>query len=410
MPVCFTDRTLTAVVAARFVSLTGTNMTVVALPWFVLATTGSTTKMGLVLACETLPAFALGIPAGGLVASLGPRRALVFGDALRAPLLASVPLLHWAGVLSFPLLLVLVTAIGVFSVPYAAAASSILPEIVGEEPSEVARAQAALQVAIQVTGVTGPVIAGLVIPLIGSPSLLLLDGASYALSAAIVFALVRNVGRATPRAERPRGVLVGVRQVRRDPVLGSIVLTALAAHVGLAALFATLPALAFRSFHDPRTAGILFSADAAGSVLGGLVALWLARRIAPMRLGVAGFALMAVPIWVLALTSPRWIAVAALFIFGIGAPVGVSPISAMLTTRAPTNIRPQVVSAFLAITAAGTPLGAAGAGYAIAAAGFPVTYAAVAGAMTLATGLLAIAARGMHEAPAAALPVAAGPV
>ena len=113
--------------AARFVSLTGTNMTTVALPWFVLATTGSTTKMGLVLACQTLPAFLLGIPAGGLVASLGPRRALVLGDSLRAPLLAAVPALHRLGVLSFPLLLVLVTVIGVFSVPYAAAASSILP-------------------------------------------------------------------------------------------------------------------------------------------------------------------------------------------------------------------------------------------------------------------------------------------
>jgi len=396
------DRTLTAVVAARFVSLTGTNMTVVALPWFVLASTGSTTKMGLVLACQTLPAFALGIPAGGLVASLGPRRALMLGDSLRAPLLAAVPVLHWLGLLSFPLLLVLVTVIGVFSVPYAAAASSILPEIVGEDASEVARAQAALQVAIQVTGVLGPTLAGVLIPFIGSPSLLLLDGASYALSAAIVFSLVRRVGHARPRAERPRGLLVGVRQVRRDPLLGSIVLTALAAHVGLAALFASLPALAFRSYHDPRTAGILFSADAAGSVLGGLAALWLARRVAPMRLGVAGFVAMTVPIWVLAATAPRSVAIVAMFVFGIGGPLGVSPISAMLTTRAPANIRPQVVSAFLAITAAGTPLGAAGAGYAIARAGFPLTYVAVAVAMTVATGLLALAARSMRDAAAGA--------
>src|ERR1051325_11484751 len=83
----FRDRPLAAVVSARFISLTGTNMTTVALPWFVLATTGSTTKMGLVLACQTLPAFALRIPGGNVVALLGPRRALVLGDALRAPLL-----------------------------------------------------------------------------------------------------------------------------------------------------------------------------------------------------------------------------------------------------------------------------------------------------------------------------------
>ena len=99
------NRTLAPLVSARFVSLTGTNMTLVALPWFVLATTGSAAKMGIVLACQTFPAFVLGIPAGTVVARIGARRALVLGDSLRAPLLAAVPVLYWLGVLSFPLLL-----------------------------------------------------------------------------------------------------------------------------------------------------------------------------------------------------------------------------------------------------------------------------------------------------------------
>ena len=381
------NRTLGAVVTARFVSLLGSNMTLVALPWFVLATTSSTARMGVVLACETIPAVVLGVPAGDVVARIGPRRALVLGDALRAPLLAAVPVLSWLGVLSFPLLLLLVTAIGVFSVPYAAASNAILPEIVGEDTSEVARATATLQVAIQTTGVVGPILAGVLIRLAGAPSILLLDAASYGVSAAIVALFVR-AGRGLARAARRRGVLVGVRQVRRDPVLASIVAAALAAHVGLAALFATLPALAFRTFHDARTAGVLFAADAVGSVLGGLLALALARRVQPLRLGVIGFAAMAAPIWILTAASSLPVAVAAMFLFGIGGPLGVSPISATLTTRAPAEIRPQVVSAFLAITAAGTPLGAAGAGLAIERIGFGATYVAIATTTTLATLLL----------------------
>src|SRR5215213_1835189 len=110
-----------ALVLSRAVSLTGTNTTIVALPWFVLATTGSTTRMGLVLACQTFPALVLGLPAGSLVSTLGARRTMIAADTLRAPLLAAVPLLHWADLLSFPVLLVLVTAIGVFTVPYTAA-------------------------------------------------------------------------------------------------------------------------------------------------------------------------------------------------------------------------------------------------------------------------------------------------
>lgn len=381
------ERTLTAVVVARFVSLTGTNMTTVALPWFVLATTGSTARMGLVLACQTLPAFALGIPGGAVVAALGARRSLILGDALRAPLLVAVPVLHATGDLSFPTLLGLVTAIGVFSVPYAAAASSLLPEIVGEDEREVARAQAALQIAIQVTGVVGPVLAGVLIPLLGSAPLLYIDGASYAASALLVVALVR-VGHAVPRAARRPGVLAGVRHVFADPILASIVTVALVAHVGLAALFVSLPALAFREFHDARTAGLLFSADAIGSVLGGVLVLRLARRVAPLRLGAAGFVLMSAPIWLLTIATSRPLAVVVLFLFGLGGPLGVSPISALLTTRAPAEVRPKVVAAFLSITSAGTPLGAAATGYAIVGAGFRVTYAGIAVAMTLATALL----------------------
>jgi MFS family permease len=388
-----------AIIASRFISLTGTNMTVVALPWFVLATTGSTTKMGLVLACQTLPAFALGIPAGGVVAALGPRRALVLGDALRAPLLAAVPTLHWLGLLSFPALLGLVTVVGVFSVPYAAASGSVLPELVGEDEREVSRATAALQVAIQTTGVVGPIAAGALIPLVGAPKLLFFDGASYALSAAIVLAFVR-VGHARPRPAARGNVLVGVRRIRRDSVLASIVLVALIAHVGLAALFASLPALAFRHYHDPRAAGVLFTADAVGSILGGLIALRLARRIDPMRLGLAGFVAMAAPIWLLTIATARPLAIVAMFLFGIGGPLGVSPISATLTTRAPGEIRPQVVSAFLAITSAGTPLGAALTGYAIGRAGFAPTYSGIAGAMTLAVVVLAVAVRRMRALPA----------
>jgi MFS family permease len=393
-----------ALVAARFVSLLGTSTTVVALPWFVLATTGSTTRMGIVLACQTFPSLALGVPAGSVVARLGPRRTLIAADALRAPLLAAVPLLHWAGVLSFPLLLVLVTAIGVFTVPYTAASSSVLPEIVGEDEGEVARATAALQITIQTTRIAGPLLAGVLIPFVGAANLLFVDAISYAASA-VVLAIFVHVGRPIAASLRRRGFLVGVRYVRGDPLLGAILVAALFAHVGLAALFASLPALAFERFHDAKAAGLLFSADAAGSVLGGFAALWLARRVQQLRLGIAGFALMSASIWPLAIVSPYALVVVLLFTYGIGSPLGVSPVSALLTLRAPAEIRPQVTSAFFAITSAGIPVGAAVAGYALDRGGFRMTYGGIAALLTLATVLLAtgirrIEATSTHPAPA----------
>ena len=395
----FANRQLTAVVCARFVSLTGTNLTTVALPWFVLVTTGSTARMGIVLACQTLPAVVLGIPAGQLVARIGPRRSLVLGDALRAPLLAAVPILHAAGALSFPLLLVLVTTIGLFSVPYASAASALLPDLVGENENEVARATAALQVAIQTTGVLGPILAGALIPLVGAANVLLVDAVSYGLSATIVAVFV-HAGKARPAAARVRGLFVGLTQIRRDSLLLAILATATAAHVALAGLFASLPALAYDGYHDPRTAGVLFAADAIGSVVGGLAVLALARRVRPLVLGVVGFAAMAAPLWLLVQTTSLPVAVVSLFVFGVGGPLGVAPISAILTTRAPAAIRPQVVATFLSVSSAGTPLGAVLAGYAIEQVGFRATYVGVAAVMTFSTLLLLRCVRTLQRAAA----------
>lgn len=375
-------------VLARSISLTGTNMTTVALPWFVLAATGSTAKMGLVLACQTLPSVVLGVPAGAVVARLGARQFMVIADAARAPLLALVPILHAAGVLSFPALLGVVTAVGVFSVPYAAAATALLPHLVGEDERELTHANASLQVAIQTTGVIGPVLAGLLIPPFGASNVLYLDAVSYTLSAAVVLLLVPAThGSARPPLRWGR-LLAGVRWLFDDGVLRSIVVATVLAHLAMAALFASLPALAFRQFHDARLAGVMFAADAVGSVLGGLLTMRLARRAPAMSLGLIGFGAMTAGISLVAVSDTRPVAVAAMFVFGLGGPLGVAPLTAVLTGRTSPDSRPQTMSAFFAVSGAGAPIGAAGAGWLIAWAGFTPTYAAIAVAMALATVLL----------------------
>ena len=67
-------RPLAALFVAEIVSTTGSEMAAVALPWFVLVTTGSAAKMSLVLAVEILPIALLGIPSGALISRLGLRR------------------------------------------------------------------------------------------------------------------------------------------------------------------------------------------------------------------------------------------------------------------------------------------------------------------------------------------------
>ena len=99
------QRPIVALVSAEVISSLGSQMTFLALPWFVLSTTGSATRMGVVLAFELLPIAVLGIPSGAVIARYGARRTMIVSDLIRAPLLASIPVLHELGWLTFPLLL-----------------------------------------------------------------------------------------------------------------------------------------------------------------------------------------------------------------------------------------------------------------------------------------------------------------
>src|SRR5207248_4516367 len=131
---------LLALLAAETVSTTGTQMTWLALPWFVLTTTGSAGGMTLVLLSESLGLLLFGLPGGTLLTRLGSRRTMILADAVRAPLTLVIPILYWAGALSFPLLLALVFVLGTFSTPYFAAQRAIVAELVGEDERLVGKA------------------------------------------------------------------------------------------------------------------------------------------------------------------------------------------------------------------------------------------------------------------------------
>src|SRR5919201_6374099 len=98
-------RAIAALFAAEVISTTGTEITAIALPWFVLVTTGSPARMGTAMAAGFLGLTLLGIPGGALAARLDARRTMLVADLACAPLVALIPVLHWTDALSFPVIL-----------------------------------------------------------------------------------------------------------------------------------------------------------------------------------------------------------------------------------------------------------------------------------------------------------------
>ena len=73
---------------AEGVSYLGTRISMIAIPWFVLSTTGSATQTGLVAAAEITPLVLFKALGGPLLDRLGPRRVTLVCDLLSAVVVA----------------------------------------------------------------------------------------------------------------------------------------------------------------------------------------------------------------------------------------------------------------------------------------------------------------------------------
>jgi predicted MFS family arabinose efflux permease len=396
-----------ALVVAEVASTLGSRMTYLALPWFVLVTTGSPGKMSIVLAVQMAPMALLGIPSGAVVERFGGRATMLVSDLARVPLMAAIPLLYSLGVLSFPLLLGFVAVLGAFMPPYFASQRVVLPELVGEDERLMAQGNSAIEGGTGLAGLLGPALAGVLIPLIGAPNVLYVDAATFLVSFLIVLALVPK--RRPLKVPAQRGVLDGIRFLARDSLLGSVALVTIGFGLLGAALSAALPVFAFDAFDgNSKLAGLFYTSLAAGALAGSIVAMLVIRRVAPLRLAGVSILAFAAPLWLLPFDPPAAVVVVALFAAMFFTPLINGPIFGVLTARTPEQLRGRVMTALISANTLAAPLGFLVAGHAIERWGVTAVFAAVpAGITVLALVFSSIALRHRSEDAALAPPAPA---
>jgi MFS family permease len=376
------SRPIAALVSAEIVSILGSRMTYLALPWFVLVTTGSPSRMALVLAVEILPMAIFGIPSGTVVERLGARTTMLVCDAGRIPLLASLPLLHAADMLSFPLLLALVFALGCFMAPYFAAQRVILPELVGEDETTIAQANSVIEGGTALAAVTGPALAGILIPFLGAPNVLYVDAATYAISFVLLAVFVPKTKKLGEGGTQ-HGVLAGIKFLLRDKLVGPLGGTVVVLNFLGAGLAAALPYYAYEHFSgNAKIAGLFFAAMGAGAVIGSIAAVVVVKRFPPLRLAAAGIVALTVPLWLLPFDLPAWGVMAALFTATLFTPLVNGPVIGVITARTPVDLRPKMMTALISISTLASPLGFLVAGQLLEPWGVERVFAAVAIGMT----------------------------
>lgn len=403
-------RPLTGVLTAMAVALTGTRISAVALPWFVLVTTGSVTQTGLVAFFELAPYVAVKAVLGPLVDRAGPRVVSWSADLVSAAAAAAVPLLHAAGALTYWHLLALVAVIGAARGPGDLAKEVMIPEAAGHARVPLERAAGASGVTERLAATVGPAIGGGVVALVGAENSLYAIAASFVLGSLLVaVTLPRGLGRAAapPVSEdgRPEGYwrsfTVGARHLRRDRLLlTAVAMIAVTNLLDAGFRSVLLPVWARESGHGPEGIGLAGTAVGVGAVCGSLLATALAHRLPRRAVVFVGFLLGGVPrCFVLAADLPLWAVAGVLTVGGLGGGFINPVLAAVFYERIPRHLLGRVGALTDAVAWAGMPFGGLLAGAVVASFGLVTALIATATAYltTIALGATRAAWRGLDR-------------
>jgi len=408
-------RPLAGVLTASVIALAGTRVSAIALPWFVLSTTGSAALTGVVAFCEMTPYVLVKAFTGPLVDRVGPRTVSWTADLVSASAAGAVPLLHTLHLLPFWPLLILVAVIGAARGPGDLAKQIMVPEAAEHGRVPLERATGLSGVTERLASTVGPAAGGTLVALLGPLTGLTANATCFAAGSLIVaLALPRGIGhgvarsRTVPGAAEPgkaaspgrapaagperdhhesaggepgywRRFGEGFAFLRGEPLLLTvIVMVGITNVLDAAFLSVLLPVWARDSGDGPAVIGLTGGVWGVAAVGGSLVAAAIAHRMRRRVVFFAGFLLAGAPRFlVLALGAPMWGVLIVFAAGGIGSGFLNPILGAVAFERVPRRLWGRVHALGDSLAWAGIPLGGLIAGAAVASLGLtPVLVAA----------------------------------
>jgi MFS family permease len=368
---------LLSLYAANAVSLSGNVAALIAIPWFVLQTTGSATRTGLTAFAGVLPVVLSGVFGGALVDRLGYRRMSVIADLASAVCVAAIPLLHALGALSFPGLLLLVFLGGLLDAPGGTARTALLPDLATRAGWSFERASGALAVVERASRLVGAPAAGLLIAVTEPTTVLWIDAATFVVSAAIVLLLVPHAGRRPPE-RGPEGYVrelrAGFAFLRGDHTLAVLIAVVAITNALDAVSLVALPVLARDVYGSAASLGLLMGAVGAGSIVGALVFASVGDRYPRRAIFCWGFLVVAIWYPFAAAFVPLVILISAKLVSGLAS----GPLNPLIDTvffeRVPDGMRGRVFGVTQASAWLAMPVGVLVAGPLIEGIGLRATF------------------------------------
>ncbi|MGW7681890.1 MFS transporter [Kribbella sp. NPDC054772] len=371
---------LVAFLVANVVSICGTRVSAIAIPWFVLITTGSPIKTGVVAMAEMAPLVLVKAIGGPLIDRVGARRVSVVADTASTAVVGLVPLLHTLGLLHFPTLLVLVAIAGALRGPGDAAKDTLIPDIARAAKVPLERVTGLESTTERLAGFFAYALAGGLITLAGAVNALWIDAASFGVCAVLIARWIPKpvqqeptTAEADAEAEHSYGqrLLEGWRFLRTDKLmLPLVVMIAVTNLLDAATSGVLLPVWIKDHGYGPGHTSLILTSFAATATAFALLAAAIGDRIPRKLVFTVAFLIAGAPRFIaMATDAPVWALMAVYAVGGIGAGFINPVLGALFIERIPSHLLGRVRSLSGAVCWTGVPLGGVIAGAAVAGVG-----------------------------------------
>jgi len=352
-----------ALFTANAISLVGNVLSAIAIPWFVLQTTGSATQTGITGFFTVLPVVLAGFFGGTLVDRLGFKRTSIIADLASGVTTALIPWLYFTIGLEFWQLMILVFLGALLDAPGSTARSALIPELAEMAHMPIERATSLIHIIERGSRLIGAPLGGLLIAWIGTENVLWLDAASFFISAGIIGVTI-NVHKPVQQEDQEQGgkyfdeLREGLRFIYKDKLVLAIVLMIMLTNF-LDAIYSGVvqPVFVKQVYGQALDLGLLIAASGAGAVIGALIYSSIGLRFPRHAVFVFGFVLTSLRFFLFATYPPIWIAIPFVIIASMGAGPLNPIIGAVEFERVPKNMRGRVGGAIGAGAWSAMPLG-----------------------------------------------------
>jgi MFS family permease len=361
----------------------GDAMTRTVLVWMVYTLTGSSEALGLLLVSYTAPVIIGGILAGSLLDRFNRKAVIIADNIIRGVAVAMIPTLSFLGLLSLWEIYAVAAVYGFFFMITLAGGPSIIPDLVPERGLSAANSLETLSFTL--SGVVGPPVAGILIPITGAPNVIIVDAVSYAVFALLMTKVslpTKAVVRGSGLPEEPDYHLKdALRLFVSNKVLLSTTLMFMAFNVGGGFISVWLPVLVVQDLGGGSALyggilGLSAIGEVVGAVLGGSVAV---SRLSLGRLICIAQFLSGVSLVPILVSTNAWTAGLSLFLLGAFS----SPLTIWAQTLRmkviPPRMRGRTFALLRTMMQGASPSGSATAGFLISGLGMATVIAVSAG-------------------------------